>query len=104
MPEAEPRGPQRHGLVIQRAAYVHLHPRRRAMGDHGAQVFEHTAERDHASHQRNAGDEFAERGAAEHLGDQPSEQREARHTHNCGGKTHHDGHRDAATHAGREPP
>ena len=93
-------GPSDGDLVVERAAQLLLHPRRRLVRHHGAPVLGDAAQ--HHDERRSAAIGSARLGevaAGEDLADQPAEQAEPRDAEADGEQADGDGAGDAQAHA-----
>ena len=74
--QAEPGGAEGNRLVIERFANADLDQCRRMVRDHGAGVFQQTAQHHDDGDQHDRFDELGKVSALKYLGDQPAEQRQ----------------------------
>ena len=97
-------GAERDHLRVEPLAQHELHPRRGAVGDHGAGVLDESAQHHHHRHEHEGQDQIGEGIPREHPREQPAQQREPpdpdqgrKHPHRRGGG-------DPQAHPARERP
>ena len=91
-------------MVVEPAPQIDLHRGRGAVRRHVAGIFQHPAQHHHCGGDREGQHQLFDRLAGEDLGEQPAEEREARHTGRRRQQAEQYRRRDARAHAfGKNP-